>query len=367
MITRERVWELVDGYEPRAESLTIGTLGSHSALDIADGAKEQGFRTVVVCQKGRELPYKTYRRVVDHTIVLEKFSEIASHGVQEELRRRNTLFVPHRAFSTYVSYEVIEEGFLLPIIGNRMMLRSEERWAPKNQYYLLEKAGIRQPRKFRSPSEIDTLAIVKVQEAKRKIERAFFTAMDERDFWRKVEERVSKGIITREDAEKAVIEEYVVGTYFNFNYFYSPLSGEVEFMGIDRRLQTNLHDFVSLPAKQQLDIDIPLQNIEIGHMGATIRESMLEKVLENGIKFAKAAMEEYPPGIIGPFALQGAVNKDQEIVIFDVSPRVPGSPVIGTTSPYARYLYGRPMSVGQRIALEVKEAIETNRLKEIVT
>ncbi len=102
-------------------------------------------------------------------------------------------------------------------------------------------------------------------------------------------------------------------------------------------------------------------------MGATIRESMLEKVLENGIRFVNVTKEEYPPGIIGPFALQGAVNKDQEIVIFDVSPRVPGSPVIGTTSPYTRYLYGRPMSVGQRIALEIKGALETGSLKEIVT
>ncbi|MDH7555772.1 MAG: DUF1297 domain-containing protein [Candidatus Methanosuratincola sp.] len=367
MITRERIWELIERYEAGTESITVGTLGSHSALDIADGAKEQGFRTVVVCQRGRELPYKTYRRIVDEAIVLDKFSEIASQDVQEGLKRRKTVFVPHRAFSTYVPYDVIEGQFLLPLFGNRMMLRSEERWAPKNQYHLLEKAGVRQPRKFKSPSEIDTLAIVKVQEAKRKIERAFFTVTDERDFWKKVEERVSKGIITREDAERAVIEEYVVGTYFNFNYFYSPLSGEVEFMGIDRRLQTNLHDFVSLPARQQLEIDLQLQNIEIGHMGATIRESMLEKVLENGIRFVKATKEEYPPGIIGPFALQGAVNKDQEIVIFDVSPRVPGSPVIGTTSPYTRYLYGRPMSVGQRIAIEIRGALETGRLKEIVT
>lgn len=367
MIDRDEIFAIIGRYETGHEKITIGTLGSHSALDICDGAKEQGFRTVVVCQRGRELPYRAFRRVVDEAIVLDRFSEIASPKIQEELRGKNTIFVPHRAFSTYVPYDVIEGEFYLPLFGNRMMLRSEERWAPKNQYYLLEKAGIRQPKKFRSPSEIDRLAIVKVQEAKRKIERAFFTVTSEKDFWEKVGKRVSQGIITREDAERAVIEEYVVGTYFNFNYFYSPIRGEVEFMGIDRRLQTNLHDFVSLPARQQLEIEIELQNIEIGHMGATIRESMLEKVLEYGIKFVDATKNEYPPGIIGPFALQGAVNKDQEIVIFDVSPRVPGSPVIGTTSPYTRYQHGRPMSVGQRIALEIKEALEAGRLEEIVT
>ncbi|MDD1764737.1 MAG: formate--phosphoribosylaminoimidazolecarboxamide ligase family protein [Candidatus Methanomethyliaceae archaeon] len=365
MITREEIWRVLEDYDTR--SLTIGTLGSHSALDISDGAKDEEFRTVVVCQKGRELPYTIYRRAVDETILLDKFAQITNEDIQNQLRDRNTVFIPHRAFSTYVPYDEIENKFLIPMIGNRYILRSEERTAEKNQYYLLERAGIRQPKKFSSPSEIDRLVIVKVQEARRKIERAFFTATSKTDFNKKAKERIAKGLINKEDLKKAVIEEFVVGTYFNFNYFYSPLSGDVEFMGIDRRLQTNLHDFVSLPAKQQLEIDIVLQNIEIGHMGATVRESMLEQVFEIGIKFAHATKREYPPGIIGPFALQGAITKDQEIVIFDVSPRVPGSPVIGTTSPYTKYAYGMPMSVGRRIAREVREAAEAGRLREIVT
>jgi 5-formaminoimidazole-4-carboxamide-1-(beta)-D-ribofuranosyl 5'-monophosphate synthetase len=365
MISKEEVWSIVEGYD--RNRITIGSLGSHSALDISDGAKDEGFRTVVVCQRGRELPYMQYKRIVDETIVLDRFSQIADEANQALLRESSTIFVPHRAFTTYVPYDDIERKFRVPLFGNRYILRAEERTAARNQYYLLEKAGVRQPKKFGSPAEIDTLAIVKVQEARRKIERAFFTVTDEADYRKKAEERIAKGLIRREDLERAVIEEYVVGTYFNFNYFYSPLSGEVEFMGIDRRLQTNLHDFVSLPAKQQLETDVVLQNIEIGHMGATIRESMLEQVLENGIKFSHAVKKEYPPGMIGSFALQGAVNKDQEIVIFDVSPRVPGSPVIGTTSPYTKYTHGIPMSVGRRIAREVREATETGRLREIVT
>lgn len=365
MITREQVWKVLESYNPK--KIIIGTLGSHSALDIADGAKDEGFKTVVVCQKGRELPYKMYQRIVDEAIVLDSFAQAASSEVQSLLTKRSTIFVPHRAFTTYVPYDKIENEFLVPLFGNRQMLRSEERTAERNQYFLLEKAGIRQPKKFSSPSEIDRLAIVKVQEAKRKIERAFFYATDEKDFHKKAEERIASGLIVRGDLERAVIEEFVVGTYFNFNYFFSPLRNEVEFMGIDRRLQTNLHDFVALPARQQLDVNITLQNIEIGHMGATVRESMLEQVFEMGIKFAHATKREYPPGIIGPFALQGAINKDQEIVIFDVSPRVPGSPVIGTTSPYTKYTHGKQMSVGRRIAVEIREAVETGGLKEIVT
>jgi 5-formaminoimidazole-4-carboxamide-1-(beta)-D-ribofuranosyl 5'-monophosphate synthetase len=365
MIGRNQVWKVLDGYNPKG--LTIGTLGSHSALDIADGAKDEGFRTIVVCQRGRELPYTSYRRIVDESIILERFAEISSDPVQDSLRKRSTIFVPHRAFTTYVPYSTIENEFLLPLFGNRQILRSEERTADRNQYYLLERAGIRQPRKFSSPAEIDRLAIIKVQEAKRRIERAFFYASSESDFKKNSEERIAKGMIRREDLDKAVIEEFVVGTYFNFNYFFSPLKNEVEFMGIDRRLQTNLHDFVALPARQQLEVDITLQNIEIGHMGATVRESMLEQVFEMGIKFVDATKREYPPGIIGPFALQGAINKDQEIVIFDVSPRVPGSPVIGTTSPYTKYTHGRQMSVGRRIAVEIREAADSGSLKKVVT
>ncbi|MGA2573169.1 MAG: formate--phosphoribosylaminoimidazolecarboxamide ligase family protein [Candidatus Methanomethylicaceae archaeon] len=365
MISRDDVLGILGTYDK--EHLTIGTLGSHSALDIVDGAKDEGFRTVVVCQEGRELPYRMYRRIVDEAIVLEKFSQITKDDVQSALRGKSTIFVPHRAFTTYVPYDEIEGKFLIPLFGNRQILKSEERTASRNQYYLLEKAGIRQPKKFRSPIDIDRLAIVKVQEAKRRIERAFFYATGEKDFWEKAEKRIASGLIRREDLEKAVIEEFVIGTYFNFNYFYSPLRKEVEFMGIDRRLQTNLHDFVALPAKQQLEVDVVLQNIEIGHMGATVRESMLEQVFEIGIKFADVAKREYSPGMIGPFALQGAVNKEQEIVIFDVSPRVPGSPVIGTTSPYTKYSYGKQMSVGRRIAVEVREAAETDSLREVVT
>ncbi|MBO3801420.1 MAG: formate--phosphoribosylaminoimidazolecarboxamide ligase family protein [Thermoproteota archaeon] len=365
MITREKVEEVVKSYD--LKNVHIGTLGSHSALDIADGAKDEWFKTVVVCQKGRERPYFMFKRLFDEIIVLDRFSDVLNEEVQEKLRTLNTIFVPHRSFTTYVPYDGIENNFKVPIFGNRALLRSEERNAQKNQYYLLEKAGIRQPKRFSSPNEIDRLVIVKVQEAKRKIERAFFTASSPEDFWKKARERIENGIITEESLKTAIIEEFVVGTYFNFNYFYSNINNELEFLGVDRRLQTNLYDFVNLPARQQLDVEIPLQNIEVGHIPATIRESLLEKVFEIGIKFVEACKKEYPPGIIGPFALQSAITKDLEVVVFDVSPRVPGSPVLVTTSPYTKFKHGFVMGTGRRIAIEIKNAIDLNKVSKIVT
>ena len=146
MIPRSASQDLAASYDPGA--ITVGTLGSHSALDVADGAHDEGFRTVVVCQRGREVPYQRLRRIVDETLVLPKFSDVMGEAVQAELRRRNTVFVPHRAFTTYVGYDDIEESFMVPLFGNRALLRSEDRGAAKNQYHLLRKAGIRSPKTF---------------------------------------------------------------------------------------------------------------------------------------------------------------------------------------------------------------------------
>jgi len=365
LITRNDLVEVVEKYD--LNDIHIGVIGSHSALDVMDGAKDEGFKTVVVCQRGRERAYLAYRRLCDEVVVLDRFAHVVNEDVQERLRVLNTIFVPNRSFTTYVSYDDIENRFLVPIFGNRAMLRTEERWAPRNQYYLLEKAGIRQPKRFRSPEEIDRLVIVKVQEARRRTERAFFTASSPEDFWQKARERIERGMISEEGLKSAVIEEFVLGTYFNFNYFYSPIDDELELLGIDRRLQTNLYDFVNLPAQQQLDIDVPLQNIEVGHMPATIRESLLEKVFDIGLRFVEATKREYPPGIIGPFALQGAVTADLDIVVFDVSPRVPGSPVLITTSPYSKFKHGFVVGTGRRIAMELKRAIERNRIMDVIT
>jgi 5-formaminoimidazole-4-carboxamide-1-(beta)-D-ribofuranosyl 5'-monophosphate synthetase len=238
----------------------------------------------------------------------------------------------------------------------------------RNQYYLLEKARIMHPRIYTKPSEIDGLAIVKVQEAKRKLERAFFLVSSYDDYLKKSRLKIGQGVINEDDLRSATIEEYVIGTYFNLNYFYSPIRGETEFLGIERRLQTNIHDFVtSVPAKQQMEIDIELQNIEVGHTPASIRESLLDKVFKMGDDFTAAVKREYPPGIIGPISLQCIVTVELDFVVYDVSLRVPGNPIMATTSPYTKYYYGRTMGAGRRIAMEIKNAVQQGRLAEIVT
>jgi len=276
--------------------------------------------------------------------LVDKFADIVKPEVQEQLRAMNTIFIHNRYFWVYCDFREIEHDFLVPILGTRDMLRLEERDVERNQYWLLEQAGIRFPKIFDSPDDIDKMVLVKVNEAERSYERAFFVASSKKDYDQKSQELLEKGTINEEGLKKAVIEEFVVGAHVNFNYFYSPLDDELELMGTDMRRQTNLDGFLRMTADQQLEAlqYMKPRMIENGHTSCTIKESLVEKALEAGEKFVKLTREENPPGIIGPFALQGAVTAEdgrEEIVIFDVSMRIPGSP--GTRyTPYSGYLYG---------------------------
>lgn len=363
MIRPAQIHKIANAYS----DFRIGVLGSHSALEIMDGAKDEGIQTVVICQKGRDVPYKRFQRIADEIVTVNSFKDMASPKMQKWLTDTNTIIVPHRALTAYLGYDTIENKFMVPIFGNRSLFKAEERGISKNQYYLLEKSKVRFPKLYKDPKRIDGPAIVKVQEKTRKLERAFFTVSSYKDYKEKSEERINKGIIRREDLKKASIEELVLGTYMNFNYFYTPVSDQVDFIGIERRLQTNLHDFNSLPAKQQLDIDIDIQNIEVGHTPASIRESLLEKVISMGDKFVSGVRKVHPPGIIGPFSLQSVITTDLELVVYDVSLRVPGNPIVATTSPYTKYQYGETFGIGRRIAMEIKKAYEQGRLSEVLT
>jgi 5-formaminoimidazole-4-carboxamide-1-(beta)-D-ribofuranosyl 5'-monophosphate synthetase len=61
------------------------------------------------------------------------------------------------------------------------------------------------------------------------------------------------------------------------------------------------------------------------------------------------------------------ITKDLELVVYDVSLRVPGNPIVATTSPYTKYQYGETFGVGRRIAMELRRAHQDGRLSEILT
>jgi len=263
----------------------------------------------------------------------------------------------------------------VPIVGSRRLLRIEERSERENYYTLLERAGIRTPRKIASPEAIDRLAIVKLPHATRRLERGFFTVTSPEEYRSKVEKLVARGTVATADLATARIEEYVLGPVFNFNFFFSPLlprAEGLELLGVDERRESTLDGLVRLPAAQQLELSesdrIPDYTV-VGHGTLTVRESILEEVFRLGEKFVDASRSRYPPGILGPFCLQTCLDRDGHPTVFDVAARIGGGTNVhlGLGHPYANALYRGPMSTGRRIAREIRRASEQGRLAEIVT
>jgi len=385
MISRETILSNLERYDPTG--IKIGVVGSHSALDVCDGAIDEGFRTFVICQKGRERTYMNYfrsqrdtsgmvtRGVVDEGVILDKFSEMLSPDFMESMIKDNILFVPNRSFVSYCGIDAVEDDFVPPMVGSRNMLRSEERGDDQDYYWILEKAGLPFPKKVEDPQDIDTLTIVKLHHKQKKLERGFFTASTPEEYQTKADELLRQGVIDKESLGEARMEEYVIGPVFNLDFFYSPLEekGErVELLGIDWRFESSLDGYVRLPAEQQLELAadqrIPEYTV-CGHNAATLRESLLEKAFVLAEKYVKASKEFYSPGIIGPFCLQTCVDKDLNFYIYDVAPRVGGGTNVHLSvgHPYGNALWRKDMSTGRRLAKEVRWAVEQERLEEIVT
>ncbi|MCS3923049.1 formate--phosphoribosylaminoimidazolecarboxamide ligase family protein [Methanosalsum natronophilum] len=385
MLDRNEIIDVLNGYE--TNSLKIGSIASHSALDIFDGAIEEGFRTVAICQQGREKTYSHYfkterdgygavqRGVVDECFQFSNFNEIMKVSNQSKLSENNVLFIPNRSFTSYCGIEDIENEFRVPLVGSRNMLRSEERGLDRDYYWLLEKAGLPYPRRLESAEEIDSLVMVKLPHAVKKLERGFFTAGSYEEYLEKSKSLLKQGIISNEELQKARIEEYIIGPVFNFDMFYSPIEtkmNKLELLGIDWRFETSLDGHVRLPANQQINLSEKQTNPEYtvcGHNTATLRESLLEKVFELSEKYVKASQKYYSPGIIGPFCLQTCVDKDLNFYIYDVAPRVGGGTNVHMSvgHPYGNTLWRTPMSTGRRVSMEIKRALEMDKLDEIVT
>src|SRR3989344_3384347 len=214
------------------DNITIAVLGSHSALDVCRGAKDYGFKTLVITQRGRGAPYSKYYKTQDHlgcvdeVLELENFKDIFSEENQEELRKRNAIFIPHRSFEVYINdYDAVENSFNVPMFGNRKLLRSEERGTGGvDQYKIMDEAGISYPKQFKNPEEIDRLVIVKVLEKERGFERAFFIINSVDQYNIESERLIKEKKIAKEALKKAVIEEFILGVQVNFNFFFSPLS-----------------------------------------------------------------------------------------------------------------------------------------------
>jgi len=360
-VNRDEILDILEGYS--REDITVATLGSHTSLHILNGAKQEGFKTAVVCEKGREVPYQRFR-VADEFIMVDKFSDIVNDDVQDELRSMNSIIVPHGSFVAYAGLDHIENDFYVPMFGNRDILRWESERDLERK--LMEEAGIRIPFKYTDPDEIDRTVMVKFPGARGG--RGYFVASSTEEFNEKIDSMLERGWITEDDVKDAHIEEYIAGTNFCIHYFYSIMNDEVELMGMDSRFESNIDGLVRIPARDQLDINLDPSYVITGNHPVAMRESLLPQAFDMGDRMVEAASKIVPPGMNGPFCLQTMCTDNLEIVTFEMSARTDG----GTNtfmhgSTYSYLLHGEGMSMGRRVAREIRVAAEQDRLSEIIT
>jgi len=359
LIDRDDILEVLSRYD--TDDLSIATLGSHTALHILKGAKEEGFRAVAVCEEGRTTPYERLN-VADEIIVVESFEDMVSDDVQERLRELNALVVPHGSFVAYVGLDRIENEFAVPILGNRFLLRWESERSKERE--LLERAGLKVPKVFDSPDDIDRPVMVKFPGARGG--RGYFICSSPEEFEEKARKMIEAGHITEDDLETAHIEEYVVGTNFCVQYFRSLMEDTVEVLGMDRRYETNIDGLVRMPARDQLEAGLEPSYVISGNIPVVVRESLLVQLFEMGDKLVEASEDIHKPGFIGPFCLQTICTEDLEFYVFEISGRIDGGTNV-MFLPYAYLKFGEVVTMGRRIAMELRAAVDRGEVDKLVT
>ncbi|WP_297417307.1 formate--phosphoribosylaminoimidazolecarboxamide ligase [Thermococcus sp.] len=331
--------------------MRVATYASHSALQILKGAKQEGFETVAF-GTGRVKPlYTKYFPVADYFI--------EGTYPEEELLELEAVVIPTGSFVAHLGIELVER-MRVPYYGNKEVLKWESDRSLERKW--LEKAKLRLPRVYEDPDEIDGPVIVKPFGAGGG--RGYFLAKSPADFWKKAERL---GIRGKEDLGSVQIQEYAVGVPVYPHYFYSKLSHELELMSVDRRYESNADAIGRIPAGEQLGLELNTNYTVIGNIPVVLRESLLMDVIEAGERTVKAA-EKLMGGLWGPFCLEGIYTEELEFVVFEISARI----VAGTNpfvhgSPYSWLRYDKPVSTGRRIAMELGQAVEEDRLGEVLT
>ncbi len=360
MISKAEVNIILGKYDTR--KITIGTLGSHSALNIFKGAKEEGFRTVCICKKETEIVYKRFQ-LADEVILVEDFSELLDDEVQRKLRNAHTILVPHGSFNAYVGTDRMIDSLFVPLFGNRELLDWETDREKQREW--LKKAGLKLPKTFESKDDIEGLVIAKFPGAMGG--KGYFLADSKQSFQKKAEDMIKRGHLLNRDLENIHFQEYVVGVNVYPLYFHSPLNKEVELLGMDRRYESTVDSIGKIPASEQLQINVNPTYTVVGNFPIVARESLLPELLRMGENVTKVSREIASPGIIGPFCLETVITDDLKIYTFEISARIVAGSNVGIgTSPYAYLKYGEGMYMGRRIAREIKNAIEQEELEKVV-
>ena len=331
--------DVISSYDPG--KLAVATLASHTSLQLLRAAHRHGLATIALAREGVARFYRRFSFIDEvWPVASEKLGDL-----DRRLVERNAILIPHGSLIEYFGQAV--EGLRTPIYGNRHLIRWESDQQLKMR--LLKEAGIPIPKTYQTPSEAGVPAIVKLYGAKGG--RGYFIARSREELALKC------SALT----EPYIIQEYVIGAPAYYHYFASRMRGRVEIMGADVRYESNVDGKLAGLAEPTF--------VVVGNMPLTLRESLLPKIMEYGEAFAEAVEKNVPPGLIGPYCLESIIRDDMEILVFEFSGRiVAGTNIYAATgSPYSALYFDQPIDMGERIAIEIKEAAAQSRLQEITT
>jgi 5-formaminoimidazole-4-carboxamide-1-(beta)-D-ribofuranosyl 5'-monophosphate synthetase len=330
--------------------LKIGTLGSHSALQILKGAHDEGFETLLICERNRVRAYDSFR-VADTTIALDSLKQ--TETLENRLIEENVVLIPHGSFFGAFDFDRLL-AMKTMYFGNRHILPWEESRLKQRKW--LSDAGLTLPKIYENPDDIDGPVIIKFFGAGGG--KGYFLARNATEFARKIKEHPDK---------KYIIQQYIIGAPLYIHYFYSPLTKELEIMSMDKRYETNVDSIGRITARDQLDLNIESSYNIMGNLPVVARESLLPQIFDMGEQVVATSQKLTPRGLFGPFCLETIVTPDLQFYVFEISARiVAGSNPYINGSPYADLRYNEPMSTGRRIAREIKQAVAADRLKDVL-
>lgn len=329
---------------------SIATIASHSALQILKGARDEGFKTIAICKKEHLKFYKSFN-VADKYFILDSFKDFFK--VEKDLIKNKAIIIPHGSFVAYLGPKQISQMKVMHY-GNKNILRWESDRELEREW--LSKAGLRLPRVFKTPEEIDCLSIIKFHGAQGG--QDYFLVKNKTEFYEKIKQFPNK---------QYQIQEYIIGVPVYIHYFYSPLTKKLEVMSFDRRYESNVDALGRLIHYNLGSFGLNATYTVTGNTPLVIRESLLPEIIEMGESVIRVSQEIEPPGLYGPFCLETILTPKLEFIVFEISARiVAGTNLYPNGSPYTQLRYKKPMSTGRRIALDIRKAIEYNKLKRVL-
>ena len=340
---------------------TVMTLGSHCSLQVLKGAKDEGLNTLLICEEKRFDMYKRFK-FIDNIVSIKNFKEIINKNFQDELiEKYSPILIPHGTLISTLNMDELE-SIRIPIFGNKWILRWESDRMLKQQ--LMDESKLPSPTQIPSKNEIDGLCIVKLHGAAGG--KGYFLVTDKKGFEEQAQKLIKSRVIGSE--ENLFIQKYANGVPVYLQYFYSPISNELELLGIDRRYETDIDAIGRIPSKFQISSNIEPSYTVVGNIPIVLRESLLPEVYSMGERFVESSKRLVPPGMPGPFCIEGVYDNNANFIAFEFSARiVAGTNLYVSGSPYSDLLFETPMSMGRRISLEIKRANESSKIGLITT